>query len=138
MHKVVVDRTHALVCMTADGFFGEADVEAAAADLHAAIRSLGDRAGRHVTLYDLAALKVAPTAVLAKFAHYFSDPSFAPLWACRVALVSTSPLVQLQMERVCAAKPNIRGFTGRREAIAWLLADHARVRVTSQPTVASA
>ena len=137
MHKVVVDRSHAVVSFIAEGYFGEADLPAAAADLHAAIRSLGPRMGKHVTMYDMTALKVVPPAVLEAFARYFTDPQVAPLWARRVALVSTSPMVTLQMERVRKVRDTLRVFGDRREAMAWLLADQDRLRTTSHPTAAS-
>ena len=128
MHRVTVDRVQAIVSMTAGGFFGEADLLAAAADLHVAIRSLGDRAGRHVTLYDLTALKVVPPPIIDQFARYFTDSYMQPLWARRVALVSGSALVSLQMDRVRRVAETIRVFDNRREAVAWLLADRERLR----------
>ena len=137
MHKVVVDRSHAVVSVTAQGFFTERDLAAAAADLHAAIRSLGSRAGQHVTLFDLTSLHVAPPALIDQFARFHTDPAIAPLWARRVALVSRSALVTQQLERVSRAREGMRVFADRREALAWLLADQNRLRVTSQPTAAS-
>ena len=125
MHKVVVNRAQALVGVTASGFVDDAGLAAAAADLHAAIRSLGDRAGRHVTLYDLTGLKVASPATLARFAAYWSNPQVA--LGRRVALVSTSPLVLQQMARVQAVRDSIRVFADRREALGWLIADMARL-----------
>lgn len=126
MHKVVVDRSHAVVSMVAEGYFGAAELQAAAVDLHAAIRSLGDRVARHVTLYDLTAMNVAPPAVLDAFAAFFTNPAIAPLWARRVALVTRSPLVTLQMERVRQVRDTLRIFADRRAAMAWLLADEDR------------
>lgn len=137
MHKVVVDRSHAVVSLTAHGYFGEAALRAAATDLHRAIRSLGDYAGKHVTLYDMLGLTVVPPAVLDGFARYFTDPAMAALWARRVAMVTRSPLVSLQMERVASLRPTMRLFADRPRAMAWLLADQARLRTTSQPTAAS-
>ena len=137
MHKVVVDRSHAVVCVVAQGCFTEADLAAAARDQHAAIRSLGARAGQHVTLFDLSGLKVSPPALIHQFARYHTDPQFAPIWARRVALVTRSALVAQQMERVCRARTAMKVFADRREAMAWLIADQERLRTTSQPTAAS-
>ena len=120
MHKVVVNRAQSLVSVTASGFVDEAGLLAAAADLHRAIRGLGDRAGRHVTLYDLTELKVASPGVLERFAAYWSDPQVA--LARRVALVTSSPLVAQQMGRVSKVRDTLRVFAERREALAWLLA----------------
>lgn len=127
MHRVTVDRVQAMVCMTAAGFFDEAGLLAAAADLHAAIRSLGTRAGRHVTLYDLSALQVVPPPIVDRFTRYFTDAYMQPLWARRVALVSGSPLVALQIERVRRVSDTMRVFDNRREAVVWLLADRERL-----------
>ena len=128
MHKVTVDRIQAMVSMTAGGFFGEAEMLAAAVDLHAAIRSLGDRAGRHVTLYDLTALQVVPPPVVDRFTRYFTDSYMQPLWARRVAMVSRSPLVALQIERVRKVTDIIRVFDDRAAAVRWLLADRERLQ----------
>lgn len=122
MHKVVVNRAQALVSVTAEGFVDDAELAQAAADLHRAIRSLGDQVGRHVTLYDLSGLKVASPATLQRFASYWTDPAVAPLLARRVALVSGSPMVTLQLARVEKVRDTIRVFEDRRTAMAWLLA----------------
>ncbi|WP_294298608.1 hypothetical protein [uncultured Sphingomonas sp.] len=90
MIKVVVDRSHAMVNLTADGYVTEADIAAAAVDLHAAIRSLGDRMGQHVTLYDLTNVNVAAGVVLEAFSVFFTDPKYRPIWAKRVAFVTRS------------------------------------------------
>lgn len=125
MHKVVVNRAQALVSVTASGFVDAAGLAAAAAALHAGIRSLGDRAGKHVTLYDLSELKVASAAVLDRFAAYWSNPEVA--LGRRIALVSASPLVTQQLERVSKGRDTLRVFADRREALAWLLADTQRL-----------
>lgn len=128
MHKVVVDRSHLVVSVTVAGYLDDAAVQAAAVDLHAAIRSLGAKAGRHVTLYDMTGLQAVSPTTLARFAGYFVDPKIASLWARRVAMVSVSPLVTLQMERVSRVRDTLRVFSNRREAMAWLLADEDRLR----------
>ncbi|KQN25103.1 hypothetical protein ASE86_02250 [Sphingomonas sp. Leaf33] len=122
MIKVVVDRSHALVNLTADGFVTDADIATGAAQLHAAIRSLGDRMGRHVTLYDLTGLRVASPAILDTFAVFFTDPAYRAIWARRVAFVTASPLVTLQMERIRRDRPDMQVFAERAPAIAWLFA----------------
>ncbi|KQT32417.1 hypothetical protein ASG29_11560 [Sphingomonas sp. Leaf412] len=121
MYKVVVDRSHAMVNVVAEGFVTEAEIGEAAGALHGAIRSLGERAGSHVTLYDFARLDIASPKVLARFATYFTDPIYSAIWARRVALVTGSPLVHLQMARVRSDRVNLRVFDDRRAAIAWLL-----------------
>ena len=135
MHKVTGDRAHAMVCMTASGFFTMEETERAAADLHAAIRSLGPRAGYHVTLYDYSDVQVVPGPVLERFSRYFTDPAMKPLQAKRVAFVTRSALLRLQLQ--LSQRDHMRVFADRKEATAWLLAAQERPRTTSQPTAAS-
>ncbi|MBN2970530.1 hypothetical protein JW805_00685 [Roseomonas aeriglobus] len=122
MIKVVVDRSHAMVSLTAAGFISEADVAAAAVELHAGIRSLGDRAGQHVTLYDLTGVNVATGAVLEAFSVFFTDTRYRSIWAKRVAFVTRSSLVARQMNRMRAERPDMQVFEDRGRAVAWLLA----------------
>lgn len=135
MHKVTVDRSNAMVCMVASGFFSIEQMEAAAADLHTAIRSLGPRAGQHLTLYDYTDVKVVAGPVLERFARYFSDDDMQPLQARRVAFVSVSALLGRQLQRI--RRDHMRIFADRQEATAWLLSDEDRRRTISQPTAAS-
>ena len=122
MFKVVVDRSHAMVNLTAEGFITVEELERAAAALHDSIRSLGDRAGRHLTLYDLTRLNVVAGPVLAKFGSYFTDPVYRAIWARRVALVTASPMVARQMARLRGERSDMRIFDDRTAAMAWLLA----------------
>lgn len=135
MHRISVDRAHAMVCMTASGYFSVEATEAAAADLHSAIRSLGSRAGEHVTLYDYTDVAVVSPAVLERFAQYFTAPEMRPLLARKVAFVSGSTLLTMQIQRI--QRDNMRLFATRGEAAAWLLAGQERERTISQPTAAS-
>jgi hypothetical protein len=122
MHKIVVNRTHGLVSLTAGGFIDETELAEAARKLHAAIRSLGPQAGHHVTLYDLSDLHVVSNAVFEKFGRYFDNPAYRAIWARRAALVTCSPMVTFQMGAVRGAKVKLNVFTDRAEAMAWLLA----------------
>lgn len=135
MHRITVDRSHLMVCMVASGFFTMEQLERAAADLHAAIRALGPHVGQHVTLYDYTGAKVVPGPVLERLGRYFTDAYMQPLWARRVAFVTASALVSMQLVRI--QRENMRLFTDRREATNWLLADQDRLRTISQPTAAS-
>ncbi len=136
MIKVLVDRSHALVNLTVDGFVTSADIAAGAQSLHAAIRSLGDRMGRHVTMYDLTRLQVASGSVLDDFAVFFTEPAFRAIWARRVAFVTTSPLVTRQMERIRRDRADMRIFDQRTAAIAWLLATPDRGDMIEYQTAA--
>ena len=137
MFWIATDLAQRLVRLTAGGFFSEAEIEAAAAELHRAIRGLEAGPGGHVTLYDLAELRVASQTMIGRFAEFFTSPAFAPIRAARVAVVTRSALVTLQMERVANAVATMQVFSDTRGALAWLLADQDRFRTTSQPTRAS-
>lgn len=126
-----------MVSVVCDGFLSVADVDRCASDLHAAIRSLGHWAGRHVTLYDLRAAQVVAADALERVSQYFLDPVYADIQAKRVAFVTSSPLFGRQMSRIAAIRDHLRAFNDRDAAIAWLLADHDRLRTTSHPTTAS-
>lgn len=121
MHVVAVDRRNAIVSMRLWGFFSLEDAEKAAADLHDAIRSLGPRAGKHVTLYDLTETQVASTELVEHFGRYFTDPAFASIWARKVAFVTESALATLQLRRVQNDRTDIRIFAERQAAMSWLL-----------------
>ncbi len=135
MHKVTVDKSHTMVCMTASGYMSMEQVRDAAADLHAAIRSLGPHAGNHLTLYDFSEVMVVTGPVLERLARYFTDDDMQTLQARRVAFVCKSALLTLQLKRI--QHDHMRIFVDRKEATAWLLADQDRVRTISQPTAAS-
>ena len=124
-----------MICMTASGYFSMEQMEVAAIDLHAAIRSLDPRDGGHVTLYDYTDVQVVAGPVFERFERYFTDDSMKPLQASRVAFVCTSALVRLQLQRM--QREHMRVFRDRKEATAWLLADQGRSRTISQPTAAS-
>ncbi|WP_419808515.1 hypothetical protein [Sphingomonas sp.] len=119
MYSVSVDRTRAMIRMTASGFFTMPLLEASAAELHAAIRSLGTLAGRHVTLYDYRGLKVVQKDVLDRYGRYFTDTGMTRLWARRVAFVTDSALLGFQLQRI--RRENMRVFADPDEATAWLL-----------------
>lgn len=121
MYRVTVDPDRTLVRVSASGFFTMEMLEAAAGELHAAIRSLGTRAGSHVSLYDYRGLKVAPQAVVDRFRRYFADEAIRPLWARRAAFVADSALLTMQLHRVQRA--NMRVFADPASAEAWLFAD---------------
>lgn len=118
-----------MVCLTACGFFTLEQTERAAVDLHVAIRSLGARAGQHVTLYDYSEVQVVTAPVLERLGRYFTDPVMRPLWARRVAFVTQSALLGLQLQRI--QRENMRVFADRKEATAWLLAAQDRPRALS-------
>ena len=123
MHQVSVSRAQRLVSVTISGFVTTTAVDAAARDLHVAIRRLGGTPGTHLTLYDLSGVEVAPLDTIELFRGFFVDPCYESIWARKVAFVASgSALFGLQLKRVQRDRPGIRTFADRPAAIAWLLA----------------
>lgn len=122
MHSIHIDHKNILVDMRLSGFFTPEAAMAAVEDLRTAVRSLGTRAGQHVTLYDVSAVEVAPAATIELLKQSYTDPAIRALWARRIAYCTPSALARLQVARLREARPDIGVFTDRESAIAWLLA----------------
>ena len=90
-------------------------------ELRAAILSLGDAVGEHVTLYDATALHGLPVATIDAIKAMFENPRVRPLWARKVAFVTTSALARLQVGRIRRARADIANFDTRAAALEWLL-----------------
>lgn len=120
MYSVTVDRARTLVTVTASGFFTMPMLEAASRDLHVAIRSLGALAGSQVTLYDYRGLNVVQQPVLERFGRFFTDEGMRVLWARRVAFVTDSALLTMQLQRIKRAGMSV--FADPASATAWLFA----------------
>lgn len=121
-HVVSISRCNGIVNLRLQGWFDRADADRAAADLHTAIRLLGRGPRGHCTLYDMRGLAVASSDTLAYFQTFFVDPRYASIWVRKVALVSGSALLRLQLQRIQAIRNSIAVFEDRGDAVAWLLA----------------
>jgi hypothetical protein len=122
MHNVSVDRIHQLVTVRLSGFFQPEDLPAVAKDVHDAIRGLGERAGQHLTLYDVSEAQISPAATMDMLRKIFANPATRELWARKVAFVTPSALARMQAQRLREARPDIGIFENRTGALAWLLA----------------
>jgi hypothetical protein len=91
-------------------------------EVRAAVRSLGDVVGQHVTLYDFSQVPVVPQATLEQLRETFRNEAIRHLWARKLAIVTTTALGRLQAQRVKEVRPDIELFDNREAALAWLLA----------------
>ena len=121
VQTIHLDREHKLVDVRLSGFFTAEDAAWTGEELRAAVLSLGDDAGQHVTLYDATELSVAPNSTVEAVQQMFANPMVRPLWARKVAFVAKSALGRRQMRRLLAARADIVIFEDRAEALAWLL-----------------
>ncbi len=122
-HAIHVDPVRNLVDVRLAGFFNPEDASWVAEEVRAAILSLGDAIGRHVTLYDASAVKVAPPATIEAIRMSYAMPQVRELWARKVAFVATTALVRRQVARLTDVHPALQVFRDRASALAWLLED---------------
>lgn len=122
MHVVSTNLGQRLLSVTASGFLVADEVAAAARDVHAAIARMGGDAKDHVTLYDLTAVDVQSADVVALFRDFMANPAYQGLLGRKIAFVSGSALLTMQLKRVQQDLPGIALFSDRTAAINYLLA----------------
>ena len=121
-HSVEVDPARKLVVLTMSGVISPEDGAWMGEEVRAAVRSLGDAAGQHVTLYDFAEVPVVPQATLEQLRETFRNEAIKHLWARKLAIVTTTALGRMQAMRVKEVRPDLELFADREAALAWLLA----------------
>lgn len=122
-HWITVDRARKLVDLRLEGLLSPEDAAWIGEELRAAIRTLGDDVGRHVTLYDASGVQVLPQATMDLIRSTFDNPAVRALWARRIAIVVTTALARRQMQRLKQVHSDVGIFDDRETAIAWLLAE---------------
>lgn len=122
-HVIAIDHARLLVEVRLAGFFNPLQAAHATDEVRAAIRTLGDRVGQHVTLYDASGIDVAPAATVELLKGAYADPAIRHLWARRVAYVSPSALMRIQLKRLRAARADIGIFAEREAALDYLLGE---------------
>jgi hypothetical protein len=120
-HEVRIDRANRLVELRMSGVVGAEDASWIAEEFRAAIRSLGEDFGDHLSLYDFSAVPVVPQATLEQFRAMLINPEVRKLWARKLAIVTTTALARMQAQRIREIRPDIGLFETRDEALAWLL-----------------
>lgn len=122
MFTVQVDRARLFVDVRISGFFTAELSNEVRAHVRATIAALGRDVGRHVTLYDVSAVQVAPGTVIDAVKADFADRDGSRLRARRIAYCTPSALARLQAARICEGHADMAVFATRDEAIAWLTA----------------
>ena len=122
-HSIEVDPRRNLIDVRISGMLMPEDVAWVGEEIREAVRSLGDGAGGHVTLYDLSDLQVATSASVDMIRDTFSNPVVRALWSRRLAVVAPTALIRMQAHRVREARPDLVVFDSREAALAWLLAE---------------
>lgn len=120
-HSIEVDRERLLVDVRVRGFLPPEEAGWLGEEIRAAILTLGDAVGQHVTLYDVSEMPVAPQATLDQTIRTFGNPSVRPLWARKVAFCSPSALTRLQLGRLRSVRADFGIYATREDALAWLL-----------------
>lgn len=122
MHSIHIDHDRALVDVRVSGFHTRTEARAVTEDVRAAIRTLGDRIGQHVTLYDVTSVEIASGDTIEMLQSSWDEPEARRLWARKVAYCTPSALGRLQVARMKDARADIEVFANRADAIAWLTA----------------
>lgn len=120
-HNVTVDPARKLIILTMSGVISPEDGAWMGEEVRAAVRSLGDAAGQHVTLYDFSDVPVVPQATLEQLRETFRNEAIRHLWARKLAIVTGTALGRMQAQRVKEVRPDIELFEDRKAALDWLL-----------------
>lgn len=121
-HTLDIDRDRNLLVLKMSGVISPEDAAWMAEEVRAAVRSLGEAMGRHVTLYDFSDVPVVPRATVEQLLATFRNASIRHLWARKLAIVTGTTLGRMQAQEVKAVRPDIELFEDREAALAWLLA----------------
>ncbi len=120
-YEVSLDRDHMLVELKMRGVASPEEAAWMAEDFRAAIRSLGDNVGNHLSLYDFSDVPVVPVATVEQLRATLTNPEVRKLWARKLAIVTSTALGRMQAQRVKEVRPDIGLFDTREAALAWLL-----------------
>jgi hypothetical protein len=122
VQRIIIDRGHNLIEVKLSGSFTPEDISWNGEELRSAIRSLGDGAGKHLTLYDVTEVAPLPGVTLEGLVRTFDNPAVRELWARKVAFVATSAILKMQIQHLKKVREDIGVFDDRLAALKWLLA----------------
>jgi hypothetical protein len=114
-----LDRANLIAFANVSGFLDAEQILNLTARVDEDIQAFGDRIALHGRLFDLSNAKVASPSSIAVLRDKTIDPSRILLRANRVAFFGASPLLKIQMQRICALRPSHAMFDDRRMAYAW-------------------
>ncbi|MGJ3649252.1 hypothetical protein ACLB0R_12380 [Sphingomonas sp. GlSt437] len=118
MAQIIVDQLNLVIYARVSGFLDTQQLMQIAAEADDAVAGFGDRGRWHGRLYELTDAKVAPPEAIDALLALSRNPGRAHLRANRVAYFGATPLVELQIARLCVM-PNAAMFTNRRDAYEW-------------------
>lgn len=130
MPYTAVDRATSMLFARVVGFLDVEQVLSVTARLDARLAELGDRPQGHCRLIDLTEAKVASPDTIAALGREIINPARRTLLARRVAYFGASPLLALQINRLCLLRPGMAVCSDRRAAYAWLHAGACPGRAT--------
>ncbi len=120
MYQIIIDRPRSLVFARVSGFLDSQTIAEIVAQTRLLGNELRQSSGRFDLLCDLTATKVTSSEAAGGYSDLLGNPSARHLWADRIAYVTASALLRLQIERAIAARSDVRVFGDRRTALAWL------------------
>jgi hypothetical protein len=82
-HSIQVDLARKLVDLRIGGLISAEDAIWIGEELRAAICTLGDDVGKHVTLYDASGVHVVPQETVEQIISTFDNPAVRQLWRAR-------------------------------------------------------
>lgn len=119
MSQIVIDKTCLIAFSTVSGFLDAEKILKITGDIDGIVDAFGPKASCHGRLFDLTGAKVGPPDAISALGAMTVDPTRLPLRANRVAYFGASPLLKLQLKRLCAFAPRLAVFDDRRSAYAW-------------------
>jgi len=120
MPNTAVDRLGLILFARVTGYMDVNQVLRLSTRLDIRLSELGESGAHHTRLIDLTEAKVASPNTIAALGREIVDPRRRSLQAKRVAFFGASPLVALQINRLCMLKPDMALFADRRAAYSWL------------------
>ena len=121
MPKIILDRSNLLAFSRVFGFLDAEQILNLTAQVDEGVQAFGDRMALHGRLFDLSDAKVASPSSINALSDRTVDPSRVLLRANRVAFFGASPLLKIQMQRICALRPSHAMFDDRSTAYAWAI-----------------
>ena len=119
MSKIILDKSRLIAFSAVSGFLDAEHILKLTAEIDELVEVFGQRLSDHGRLFDLSAAKVASPEVINALASMTVDPARLPFRANRVAYFGASPLLQLQLKRLCAVAPRLAVFDHRAAAYSW-------------------
>ena len=119
-NSIAVVRERNMILVRLEGMLDVEELTAFASQYRSSLSALGDGVGRHAVLLDLTGSQVNPAKTIEAFISFLGDPRLEAERARRVAMIASSALFRMQLERVAAVRPGIKVFSNEQSASDWL------------------